>query len=144
MPEFPDIASLRESMRLAHQEGNGIFRLHVVGPENAAGLVCDSLSGSTEAMGLLRAVAEVVARIEGAPRSWPMLCGCCPRPLRRSGFTLCVATPERPDPSRVICFALCPRCGDCNETRRQNALKTLAKIWPDVRQIAINPARGHA
>jgi hypothetical protein len=134
----------RDGIQRAHQEGGGLFRVHCVGPENAIDLLAGCLAGDAAATGLMRAVVDTVARIESAPRRHPMLCGCCPRSLGGSKFTICVAVPERADPTRAVSFALCSDCGRNADTRTEKAMEALLRIWPDIRPIAIHPAGGRA
>lgn len=128
-----------------HREAGGVLALNIVRPGDALNLVVASLGGDAEATRLLRAVCDTVARVESAPKRKPMLCGCCPRALRGSGFVICVAIPDRDAPTNGLAFALCENCSRDDAALREKASSALRTIWPDIRTIEItNPAGGHA
>jgi hypothetical protein len=135
--------SLADALANVHAEAGGLLRLHVVRPADAAELLFAVLAGDVEAARTMRAVSESVAMIESAPRGAPMLCGCCPRPLRGSGFAVCVAVPHRDDPSRSVGFGLCELCADEEDgaALHQKAVEALRRVWPDGRLIQM---QGHA
>jgi hypothetical protein len=128
-----------------HHEAAGVLALNIIRPGDALNLVVASLEGGREATRLLRAVCDIVARVESAPRKKPMLCGCCPRPLRGSGFVICVAVPDRDSPTNGLAFALCEHCSRDDTALLGKASSALRTIWPDLRPITItNPVGGHA
>lgn len=132
----------RDAVQRVRDEAVGLFRVQCIGPEDVAGLVLDCLAGNAEAAALMRGVVDTVARIESAPRRKPMLCGCCPRPLVGSGFTVCLALPERDDPTSALGFALCNRCGADPAARNENALMALCSIWPSGRSVTVTHPEG--
>jgi hypothetical protein len=138
-------AEWRSAMHMVREESGGLFRLFCIPPEDIPGLMSSSLCGDTQAAVLMRAVADTMKHIKEAPRRLPALCGCCPRPLSGPDFVVCVAVPERDDPSRALAFALCNRCGANPETRQEKALLALTSLWPTGRSVAItHPTGGRA
>jgi hypothetical protein len=137
--------ALRAGIQNIRDEAGGALRLYAVGPEHAAGLLADSLLGDVEAMRVMRGVLDTVQRIEAAPRRKPMLCACCPRALRGSGFIVCLMMPERDAPTTALGFGICERCGQDEAALPTKAADALKNIWPDLRPIAItHPTGGHA
>lgn len=137
--------ALRAGIQSVHDEAGGALCLYAVAPEHAAGLLVDVFHGDTEAARLMRAVLDVVRRIEATPRHQPALCACCPRVLRGSGYTVCVAFPERDAPTKALGFGICERCASDEMALPARAADALRSIWPDLRPIAItHPTGGHA
>ncbi len=125
-----------------HNECQGILRVHTIRPQDGRVLLCEALTGDQAAAGLMRALIKTVNRIEQAPRKTPMLCGCCPRPLRGSAFTVCVAVPDRDDPVNGLGFALCERCCSSRDAFDRNLAAALRSIWPDMRPLMVTHPEG--
>jgi hypothetical protein len=125
-----------------HHEAAGVLALNIVRPGDALNLVVASLEGDREATRLLRAVCDTVARVESAPKRKPMLCGCCPRALRGSGFVICVAIPDRDSPTNGLAFALCEHCSRDDTALGEKASSALRTIWPDLRPITVTHGEG--
>jgi hypothetical protein len=125
-----------------HREAGGVLALNIIRPGDALNLVAASLEGGSEASRLLRAVCDTVARIESAPRRKPMLCGNCPRPLRGSGFVICVAVPDRDSPTNGLAFALCEYCSRDDAALVEKASSALRTVWPDLRAVEITHPKG--
>jgi hypothetical protein len=133
---------LCEGFRKIRGEAAGVIALNIVRPCDAPSLVAACLSGDLEATQLFRAVADTVHKIESAPRGKPMICGCCPRPLRGSRFTVCVAVPDRTDPTHGLGFALCQACGRDDDALPAKAAAALKSVWPDLRPITVTHGEG--
>jgi hypothetical protein len=131
----PDLMSI-------HQEAAGVLALNIVRPGDALGLAMASLGGNAEATRLMRAVCDMVARIESAPKSKPLLCVCCPRELRGSKFVICVAIPARDSPTNGLTFALCEDCSHDDTALLGKAFSALRTIWPDIRPITVTHPTG--
>jgi hypothetical protein len=125
-----------------HREAAGMLALNIVRPGDALNLVVASLEGDPEATRLLRAVRDTVARVESAPKRKPMLCGCCPRALRGSGFVICVAIPDRDSPTNGLAFALCEHCSRDDTALVGKASSALRTIWPDLRPVTVTHPAG--
>ncbi len=134
----PDLMSI-------HREANGVLALNIVRPGDSLNLVAASLEGDSEASRLPRAVCDTVGKIENAPRKKPMLCGCCPRALRGSGFVICVAIPDRDSPTNGLAFALCEYCSRDDAALVEKASSALRTVWPDLRPVTVtHPGGGRA
>ncbi len=127
----------QSEMKAVPSEAGGLMRLHVVRPPDTACILGAMLAGDAEATRLIRVLVDTAVRIERAPRSRPMLCGCCPRPLKGTGFAICVLYPERPDPTRCIAFAICARCSGSHAETEAKAMIAVKSIWPDSRPLTI-------
>jgi hypothetical protein len=137
-------AAWREGIQQPHKESGGLFEVYCVGPEDKPDLLMQCLTGDAQATGLMRAVVDTVSTIEGARQRSPMLCGCCPNALTGSGFTVCVAVPERADPTRGLGFVLCRECRRDTDTRTGKAPVAQGRDWPDIRSGTIRPVGGRA
>ena len=80
----------------------------MVRPADALDLIAATLLGDTEAMRLLDAINGLCDDIQRAPKSAPILCVACPRPLNGSSYSFALAMPKRDDPRRMIGMGVCP------------------------------------
>jgi len=78
------VKALRDGIQRVSDEAAGLLELQVIRRTDLPTLILDALAGSSEAAQTLRLVNDTVASIQAAPRRKPMLCGACPRGLRRS------------------------------------------------------------
>jgi hypothetical protein len=116
-----------------------------VSADHALDLIAASLGGDQEATQLMATVTRVLARIGSMPKRTPALCGCCPRPLRRTGYIVCLAVPERTDPENCVGFGICARCSSDKTKLDEKAVGALSKLFPAVRSIPLPVgAGGHA
>jgi hypothetical protein len=125
-----------------HREAAGVLALNIIRPGDALGLAMASLGGNAEATRLLQSVCDIVARIESARKSKPLLCVCCPRGLRGSKFVICVAIPARDSPTNGLTFALCEDCSRDDTALMGKAFSALRTIWPDIRPITVTHPAG--
>ena len=139
------MSALQEGVRQVSDEAAGVLSLQVIQRGDMPALISDALSGSGEAMDLLRLVRETMAGIQAAPRRKPMLCGCCPKALRDGRFSVVLAKPDRADASQGVAMMICARCGQNRGAIQAAALVALRRIWPDCRPITItHPGGGRA
>jgi len=136
----------RDGIEAVQTEAGGLLSLDVVLPVDFADLFGCAAAGDRQAARLACAVIDTVARVNKTPRKSPALCGSCPRPVRRSSFSVVIATPERNDPTRAIGLAICERCGITREEITDKAVIALKRIWPNSRAVTINADHlaGHA
>jgi hypothetical protein len=132
-------------IRQVHEESCGLLSLRFVSADHALDLIAASLGGDQEATQLMATVTRVLARIGSMPKRTPALCGCCPRPLRRTGYIVCLAVPERTDPENCVGFGICARCSSDKTKLDEKAVGALSKLFPAVRSIPLPVgAGGHA
>jgi hypothetical protein len=137
--------SWESDMRAVHAEACGAMHLDLVQPGDFSRLVAASLMGSDAATFLIGAVEQALHGIKKAPRRSPMLCGNCPRPIRRGGeFWVAIASPARDDAQNCITLAICAQCATEREDARKLAMKSLRRIFPDAREITVQPTAGRA
>ncbi len=74
--------SLTDDLAAVHAEGDGVFEVTVVHPEDGPRLFGAAFTGDPKALKLANAVADLLADVARAPRRSPKLCGCCPRAVR--------------------------------------------------------------
>ncbi len=128
-------------------ESGGAIHVTIVTPETGVELIALAALGNAEAAMLLRAVVGAANWIKRAPRQKPVLCMCCPRPVRLvTGATVFgVAAPAKESPVQAIGFAFCDRCGERPTELLGKAAAGLRRIWPDLREIAVtHPGGGRA
>lgn len=131
------MSALQEGVQRVNDEAGGVLSLQVIQRGDMPALISDALSGSGEAMELLRLVRETMDGIQAAPRRKSMLYGACPKPLRNGRFSLILAKPACDDPTQGIAMAICSRCGPNRGAIEAAALVALRRIWPDARPIAV-------
>ena len=122
-------------------EADGIMGFHVLQPRDVPELLGCAARGELDALQLVNVLCDLLERIAHAPRDKPMLCSCCSHRLRRSGFTgfsVIIASPERPDASRCLALAICDQCERTPEAIQVKAMQAFRRIWPDARPITID------
>lgn len=134
--------ALRDGIRQVHVEAGGLLTLQVVQRADMPALIMDALAGSDKAVQLLRLTRDTLASIQVAPRRKPMLCGACPRGLHGGAFSVIIARPACDDPSAGLALAICNKCGPDYAAIQVAARVALARIWPDLRPVAITHPEG--
>jgi hypothetical protein len=125
------------------REAAGAVEIAVIMQSELLGLLNEARRGNPSAEKLLNLTAQTLARIEIAPRGAPMLCACCPRPVRPGGrFNIAVAIPARDDPRGALSLAVCGRCASTPQEVSDKALEGLRRIWPDLRTLAVTHPQG--
>ncbi len=132
-------ASMTAALPAIAIQGGGALDIFVVRPIDAARLLGASLAGDADAARLMQVVSQTITNIESAPRRRPMLCGSCPRPLRR-GYAVVAALPAVTCPSQGLCFAICTHCGHTPVEIQEKAASTLRKVWPESRPFTVTHA----
>ena len=132
-----------------HVEAGGdgakvLLTCEVVSPADRLRIMTSALAGDGAAAQLLCAVQDAVQRIEGAPKRRRMLCGSCPRPLHGKRYAVVVVRAARDDGQQAMTLAICPHCATAKRDVEQKAVKALSRIWPDLRQLDVASAGGHA
>lgn len=136
--------SWADGMRAIHQEAAGAVMVEVIRPIDVGELIAEALGGSAEAVQCLRLRKGFIKRVRQSPPSKPMLCGCCPRSIRRSGFSVVLALPYNQAAENALALGVCERCGTEPAELLERAREALARIWPDVRSISVHPTAGRA
>ena len=126
-----------EAIGEVHREFAGALNVNIVTAAAGVQLVAASMLGDPEATMLLRAILDSAAWIKRAPRQQPVLCMCCPQPIRRitPATVFGVAAPAIATPGRAIGFAFCDACGERPGELMAKATEGLRRIWPDMREI---------
>ena len=139
------MSALRDGIQKINDEAGGLLELQVVQRTDLPALILDALAGSAEAAQILRQINQALHNIEAAPRRKPMLCGCCPRPLRHGQYSIIIARPACDDPSQGLALAICNTCGPDRDAIDAKAVAALVRIWPNVRPVAVtHPVGGRA
>ncbi len=139
------MSALRDGIQRVSDEAGGLLDLQVVQRTDLPALILNALAGSSEAAQTLRLVNDTVANIQAAPRRKPMLCGCCPRTLRGGRYAVIIARAACDDPTQGLAMAICTKCGPDFGAIQAKATVALARIWPNVRPVAVtHPDGGRA
>lgn len=127
-------------------EAAGLVEVQVVMRKDMPELLGCALAGDPEALRLGHLVCDTLDRIERAPKRRPMLCGCCPRTLRRGRYSLAFAVPRRDAPQEALSLAICEGCATDHAGVMDKVHAALRRIWPDLRPLPgpIHPAEGRA
>ena len=140
MSATPADAQWREGIEQVHREAAGLLRVHLVKPADSVHLIAAAILGEPTPLLLLQAITQAARQIRKAPRRLPVLCLCCPRPIRKpEGVTFCVTLPDIDRPGMAIGSAICPECAKNAEA---NALQGLRRLWPELRAITVTDPRG--
>ena len=136
------MTALRDGIQHLQDQAGGLLTLQVVQRADLSALMMNGLMGDAEAMQVLRLVNDTVVGIQAAPRRKPMLCGACPRGLHGGAFSISIARPACDDPSAGLALAICNRCGPDFAAIQVAARVALARIWPDLRPVAVTHPQG--
>ena len=138
-------SALDIGLQALREESAGILDIHIIDPNVAMELIEDALGGCPEAAMLMTALIDAIAVIDAAPDKRTMLCGCCPRPLRGTGYRIGLALPRKDAPQKAVAFGICFECANDGEPIEVKAVECLKKIWPDGRLIQFSGHEaGHA
>lgn len=116
-------------------EAGGLAELLIVRPSDALDILTDAIAGDPQARSIFRALSVAARSVEAAPRRKPVLCSCCPRPLRGSDFTFGLILPFRDDRSVGLALGVCGRCAVKRDDVRVKATEALRRMWPDLRPV---------
>ena len=136
--------SWAEDIQQVQDEAAGLLELMVVQPDDVRRLIALAEAGDPDADRQLQMVSGALMRIQRAPRAAPALCGTCPRPLRNGKFSIVIASPAREGFSHALTLAICHRCGTSHAAVERAAVIALRRIWPESRQVAIDPRGSRA
>jgi len=131
-------------VRAVHDQAAGAVRVEIIRPVDVLGLLSEALNGSIEAAQHLRLANEFIDKARRSSMSKPVLCGCCPRSIRRGPFSIALAIPARPDAQNVMALGICERCGTEPAELLERVRQALSRFWPDIREIKVHPAEGRA
>lgn len=132
-------AELESAVRAISEESAGLIRTYFIGPQEGASLLVASALGDAWCTSMLGAVAHCMQRVANAPKRSPVLCLCCPRPVRHvPDVIFCVVVPEVGHPNQALGCVICPACAR-EPGLNARALKGLRAVWPQIRQIEVSP-----
>ena len=135
------VMSQATDLQTLQDEAAGVMGFHLLRPSDVPELLGCAAYGDRDALQLVNALSDLLVRIATAPRDNPTLCSCCCHQLRRTGFagfSVIVATAERPNASRCLALAICDQCGTTPEAIEGRAMEAFRRIWPDARPITID------
>ena len=134
----------RAGIKQVQDEARGLLDVTIIDAVTRSELLASAVLGDPEATVLLQAVTQAAARIQQAPRRMPALCMCCPRPVKRvtAATVFGVAVPASLNPSGVVGFVFCERCGADRASLLTKAAEGLRRIWPDLRCVEITHPEG--
>jgi len=117
------------------------MQLHIIPPQDVLPLIASAMAGNALAGSLLNPVVDTIKRVQTAAPAAPAECGNCGRSLH-GGAVICVALPDRPDPTKGMAFALCRACtSDATEVEAR-AVEALRCLWPNGRLIEVTHPQG--
>jgi hypothetical protein len=127
-------------MARVQDEAAGMLTVDIIDSPAGSALLDRAIAGNYEAHVLFQAVAQAIARVHQAPRNRPVLCVCCPRPVRRvtPATVFGVAGPDTPTRTCAVGFVFCEKCGADRATLPEKARQGLSRIWPDLRPVTIS------
>ena len=134
----------RDGMQRVNDESGGLLNVDIIDSRYGAELLAHAMLGDSEALALLKAVAQAGARVKGAPRRTPALCIACPRAVKRISCDTVfgVATPAIPSPTGAVGFVFCEKCAADRVALATKAADGLRRIWPDLRPVQITHESG--
>ena len=135
----PAVPAWAAGMRLLREQSGGVVGLIVILPEEIPGILYAAAERNPGAIERAAVVRSTVQRFATAPRHEPLLCGSCPRPLKKGQFAIVSASPERPDREHAMIFGICQRCAGTHQQVVGKALDALRRFWPDARPIDLPP-----
>ena len=139
----PSKAEWEQAVDSIHREASGAVEIVIVMMEEMPGLLGEALLGNPRCLQLFKLVVQMLNHVKAAPRRDPVLCACCPRPVRQgSRFNMAVAIPARDDPHQALALVVCERCAIEPDAVMAKATDGLRKIWPDLRTAAITHPEG--
>ncbi len=138
--------ALQAGVEAVTQQAAGALEIIVVMQHEIPEAIVTALAGDPAVMQVAQMIMQALAGIKHAPRHSPMLCACCPQPLRINGrFSLAMALPACDAPVQALGLAICGKCATEPSAVQVRAIEALRKIWPTLRMGRItHPAGGHA
>lgn len=132
-------ASWRDGIQRVNDEAAGMLAVEIISPDTALDLLREAMSGSHASYVLFTAVTQAAQRVQSAPRKKPVLCVCCPRPIRRLSTDILfgVAVPATPSATSALGFAICGRCAEDRRAALEKAQAGLSRIWPGLRPVTV-------
>jgi hypothetical protein len=134
----------RTGIRQVHDESGGVLDVTIVDSVTGAALLVAASFGDTEASAILYAVAQSATHVRQAPQRLPVLCICCPRPVKRvsTNTVFGVVAAAAPKPTGAIGFVFCEKCSNDRASLVAKATDGLRRLWPDLRSIEITHRNG--
>jgi len=120
----------------------GVVDVQIITQQNVPGLIQRAMAGDWDAACTLEAVDHALGKIQNAPKRKPMLCGCCPQPLRAGKYAIVVAKGADDMAGQALTLAICDRCGHVHGAAQAAASTALRRIWPNSRPITVTHADG--
>ncbi|MGI4951202.1 MAG: hypothetical protein ACRYGM_05305 [Janthinobacterium lividum] len=133
-----------QGIRAVHDQAAGALLVEIVRPADMAGLIADAMAGYSNAYQILRLTNEFIQAVRASAPKRPMLCGCCPRSIRRRPFNVALAIPACDDAANAVVIGICDHCATDPDALLDKARQGLARIWPDLRAIDVHPTTGCA
>lgn len=125
----------RGRLRTIQEEARWLRGFYVILPSDIVGILVSGSEDNPQALELEEAIFDVTQRVGEAPRSEPVLCLCCPRPLRPDRFAIVAVLSRRENRKRSMALAVCRKCGGTRAQVSEKAQDALRFVWPDARRI---------
>ncbi len=139
----PSKAEWGQAVHNVTQESAGAVEIAVVMAEELPGLLGEALLGNPRCLQLFQLVVQMLDHVKEAPQRDPVLCACCPRPVRQgSRFNVAVAIPARDNPHQALALVVCECCATEPDAVMARATDGLRKIWPDLRTASVTHPEG--
>lgn len=135
---------IAEAVSAIHEEGQGVFRLERIAPEDAWRLILLTYLGDAQAALRLRSIVACAEEILERQHDEPRLCLCCSNHVTTPiGAAFILLLPERDDAETCVAAALCEDCaGGDPDALKGLAVKAFRCWWPDLKSVEITHREG--
>ena len=143
MSAIPTKAALQAGVEAVHTQAAGALEVVVVMQSEVSEVIAAALGGDPKVMQVAQMTMQTLHQIRTAPQRRPLLCACCPQPLRPGGrFSFAMALPACDAPMQALGLAICGRCATEPQAVQAKAVEALRQIWPDLRTANVTHPEG--
>jgi hypothetical protein len=138
-------ATWEDGIRAAHAEAAGMLVMYLLDDSYVAAAYAAAVHGDQLAVRLIEVVHYSACQIDSAAHNDPVMCLCCPRPIRKTAdiATYAFVLPEVPSPERAIGSAVCAKCAGGRDLLDRAMAAFQRHLWGDIRRIDISASCGH-
>ena len=136
------LGEINDAARRVTAESGGVLNVDIVRPIDFLNLVTAALTGDVAAARLVTTAGDAVAAFASMPRRQPALCACCPAPLVPGRYAVAVVTAASDTASQGITMGICAACAIEPDDLLAKAREGLARLWPDLRPVAVTHPAG--
>jgi hypothetical protein len=136
--------ALSDGIEAVEREANGVIGIDVVRPQDFEELISCAKSGDEASIRLLCNASKTIDWIRAATAADPIRCGCCPRKLKETPYSVVIAAAQFGAPESGLVAGICVECATSVSEVLTCAAQLLRTIWADFRPITISRTEGHA